>query len=117
MSLQILINTPCTIVKRQPDGTVDEYGNDVPVETLVETHCEIQQRQSLEPVGQGELGITTWDVFFQADEDFGQGDALIVHDEIYEAIGPPWQVRNSRTQTASHVQATVRRTAGVGVGS
>lgn len=112
MSLTMLINRPCVIAHRVPSDTTDDYGNEIPGESLTSTVCEIQQRQRSEPADQGETSDTEWVVFLLPAEDLHTGDRVIVDGESYEITGDPWRARNPRTQAESHIEATARRTAG-----
>lgn len=107
MSLTDLLNLPVTIVRR----TMGEGFDPVPTESLVETFGELQQTARAEPVGEGELSVTTWLLVLPAATDVRTGDAVIADGATYEVIGSPWEARNPRTQFASHVEATLRRTA------
>lgn len=109
--LSTLLNRPCTIIRRSASGSTDDgYGNRTPAETLVEAVCELQQRQRSEPGDQGEFSDTAWLIVFPAGTVIDTGDGVIVDGHIFEMVGDPWEVRNPRTQVASHVEATVRRT-------
>lgn len=115
MSLDRLINRPCTIVRRLPSADEDGYGNEIPAEQSIETVCELQrrmQRTGDERGDQGELSDTVWSVFFLPGETVHTGDVVIVDGAEYELVGRPWRVRNPRTQVVSHVEATLRQTAG-----
>lgn len=108
----MMINTPCTIVRRVE---VDEGFYTDEDETLVDTVCELQQTQREEPAAAGEMSRDTFDVFFLPDAPvFHTGDGLLVDMFEYEFTGSPWEARNSRTQTIGHIEATVVRTAGTG---
>ncbi len=112
MSLAKLINRPCVITRRQDSDTDDDYGNEIPDEDLVDTVCELQQRRRDEPDDQGETSDTTWALFLLPDTLIGTADTITVDDVEYELIGAPWEARNPRTQVVTHLEATVRRTAG-----
>lgn len=112
--LSTLINRPCTITRRLPSGAEDEIGNLIASEEVIETVCELQQQQRTEPTGQGELSDTRWLLILPAGTSLHGGDTVTVDDESYELVGEPWHARNPRTRTESHVEATVRRTAGPG---
>lgn len=113
MSLSQLLNRPCWVVQRSDTGDVDELGNEEPSETEVETVCEIQQVQRDEDETQGELSDTDWLGVFPAGTALDTGDAVKVEGlGKFELTGAPWAVRNPRTQTESHVEATLRRVAG-----
>lgn len=113
MSLSQLLNRTCWIVQRSDDGDTDELGNEKPSEAELESVCEIQQNRRDEDESQGELSASDWLGVFPAGTALDTGDAVIV-DGLgrFELIGAPWQVRNPRTQTESHVEATLRRVAG-----
>lgn len=110
--LSQLINTPCTILSRTDGGGQDDYGNETDTTTEVETVCELQQTRRDEPDAQGELSDTTWQLFLPASTEISTGDSVMVDGVVYELVGAPWPARNPRTRTVSHVEATVRRTAG-----
>lgn len=107
-----LLNQPCQIIRRSQSGEADEYGNDVPSATVVETVCELQQQQRSEPAGDAELSDTRWLAVFPAGTDLRTGDSVAVDGLAYELVGDPWHARNPRTHSVSHVEATLRRTAG-----
>lgn len=112
MTLTQLLNRTVTITRRSASGDIDEFGNEISTETNVATVGELQQTQRTEPAAQGELSITTWLLVLPAGTSIDTGDAVIVDNHTYEVIGAPWQARNPRTQVASHVEATLRRTVG-----
>ncbi len=115
MALQDLLNRPVTLISRAaPDDAddVDEYGNDLPDEPTTQTVCELQQLQRTEPVAAGELSSSDWLLILPAGTPARTGDAAIVDGQIYELVGDPWIARNPRTRQASHIECTVRRTAG-----
>lgn len=114
--LSHLLNRPCTIRRRSASGTIDDYGDAIATETTVDTVCELQRRDraDAEPAGQGELSDTYWLLVLPAGTVIDTGDRVIVDGETFEMFGAPWPVRNPWTQAASHVEATVRRTAGAG---
>lgn len=110
-----LINRSCTIVVSQATGEEDDFSNEKAPQSQVATVCEIQQRQRDEDDDQGELSDADWNAFFlPADEDsLSTASQLWVADEgTFEFVGAPWAVRDPETSTVSHVEATLRRTAG-----
>jgi hypothetical protein len=116
--LASLINRKCTIFRRSPSGSSDDYGNAIKTETAVETLCEIQQRSRDERDDQGELSDTLWNAYFPAGTALRTGDEVRVDGIGYfELVGDPWPARNPRTQAESHLEATLRRTAGDEEGS
>lgn len=105
-----LINRTATVIRRSSSSETDRFGNKKHSETPVPTVCEIQQQRRDEH--EGETSDTLWDVFFLAGTNVNSGDALVVDGEEYELIGDPWEARNPRTRTPSHIEATARRTRG-----
>lgn len=112
MTLSALLNRSVTLIRRLPSVDTDVYGNEIPGEDLVETVGELQQRRREEPGGAGEVSETDWLLVLPAGTDLRTGDAVEVDGMLYELIGDPWAARNPRTGEESHVEATLRRTAG-----
>lgn len=112
MSLTDLLNRSCTIISRTSDGTTDEFGNDIPGETLTLTVGELQQRSRDEPAMAGEITASEWLLVLPAGIGIRTGDVVEVDNGRYEVTGSPWHARNPRTQLESHVEATLRQTAG-----
>lgn len=113
--LTTIINRPCTLVLRDGTGTVDDDGEEVIQTTSVETVCELQQRSRSEDDQQGELSDTTWALYLLPgiiNDAVDSGDAVVIDGAVYEVVGKPWAARNPLTQATSHIEATVRRTAG-----
>jgi len=108
--IESLLNLPCLVVNRS-FVTRDEMGNDTPTESTTETVCEIQQKQRDEE--SDELASAVFLAMFPAGTVVASADAVIADGVEYEVRGEPWPVRNPRTQTVSHVEATVVRVAGV----
>lgn len=112
MSLAQLLNTPCTLLLRSPSGE-DDYGSETSTVEEVETVCEVQQQRRTEEDDQGELSDTGWLGIFPAGTDLRTGDGVRVEDlGTFELVGDPWPARNPRTQAESHLEATLRKTAG-----
>lgn len=113
MSLTQLINRTCTIIRRSESGATDDFGNDLPTETEEDTVCEVQQQRRTEGEADEEIAEGDWLGIFPAGTDLRTGDAVRV-DGIgtFELVGDPWPARNPRSQTESHVEASLRRTAG-----
>jgi hypothetical protein len=110
--LSQLLNTPCVITRNLPGSTEDEFGNEIPQTDEIETVCELQQQQRSEPGNEGELSVTTWLLVLPAGTVLRTSDKIEIGGDVYEVEGDPWAVRNPRTQTDSHVEATVTRSAG-----
>lgn len=115
--LSTLINRPCTIWSRSASTDVDELGDAIDDETATETVCELQQHQRSEPGDQGEFSDTGWLLFLLPGTALDTSDQVEVDGQVFEVVGAPWEVRNPRTQTVSHIEATLRRTAGAEGGS
>lgn len=117
MSLSLLLNRPCTIVRRLASGTKDAHGREIPAEEDVATVCEIQQRSRRETGDEGEVSDTFWSAYFPAGTVLNTGDAVIV-DGLgqFELVGDPWHADTGSFGVA-HVEATVRRTRGPEDGS
>ena len=110
-----LINRPCQLVRRGPSGSEDDYGNEIPGETVVSTVCEFQaqpSRSDAEDAGHNQLSTSKWDVFLPVGTDVTSGDALMLDGVEYEVDGEAWAVRNPLTRRMSHVECTVVRVAG-----
>lgn len=108
--LSQLVNRPCTILRRVASGSDDGYGNEVQTDDTVETVVELQQMRRDEH--DDAVGDADWTAFFLPGEDVQSGDAIVVDGFKYEVVGDPAAWRNPRSQTESHVEATLRRTAG-----
>lgn len=111
MSLTALLNTPCTITHRVAGTTTDDYGNEIPDEVVTETLCELQQVRRAEPSTANETSVADFLLILPAGTTLATGDVATIDGQDYELVGDPWRARNPRTQIASHVEATVRRTA------
>lgn len=110
MTLSTLINRPCQIVTRTADGTRNAYNDEIVAETIVETVCELQQRQRGEDTDAGDIADSSWLLVLPAGTQVAQDSTVIVDGDRYELDGEPWPARNPRTQLMSHIEATVRRT-------
>lgn len=110
--LSALLNRPLTIINRTDDGDEDEYGNAVPAEAFVDVVGELQQQRRDEPDAEGETSDTRWLLVLPAGTVIGTGDGVICDGEAFEVVGAPWMARNPRTGAVSHIEASIRRTAG-----
>lgn len=110
-----LINRTCTITT---GVEADDFGIDpAPAPgAVVTTVCELQQRNRTEPGDSGEVSVSDWVLFLLPDETITTADRIEVDGEVFEVVGEPWVARNPISQADSHIEATVRRTAGA-VGS
>lgn len=110
--LATLINRNCTIIRRSPSGSEDAFGNETSTETSVATVCDLQQQRADERGAQGETSDDQWIAFLLAGIVIKTADTLVVDGTEYEVIGDPWHAKNPRTQSESHVEVRLRRTAG-----
>ena len=110
-----LINRPCVLVRRDATGATDSRGNPVIETTELDSLCEIQQERREEATDTGVITVTTWRAFFAPGLDIAAGDKVITTDDGrgYEVDGEPWEARNPRTQSLSHIEATLKRTSGL----
>lgn len=100
-----LIKTPATLIRRKADGE-DGHGNPTYALEEVEVLCELQQRRSTEDFAAvDDLSDAIWDLYLPVGTELNSGDSIDVNDFTYELVGEPWSTR-------THVEATVRRTAG-----
>jgi hypothetical protein len=99
-------------ITRAAVDEIDEYGDEIPTETTVETVGELQQQQRTEQ----DLARRDLRHPLAADppgrDQIGTGDSVEVDGHEYEVVGEPWAARNPRTRAESHVEATLRRVAG-----
>lgn len=107
-----LMTTAVVVVHREPSGTTDEYGNDVPVESELETVGEIQQRQRSE-TAQG-IAAETFALYLPPGTAIAAGDDVLVAGERYTVEGTPWHAQNPAGGEGSHVEATLTRTESTG---
>ncbi len=116
MTLAQLLNTPATVIRRRSGEEEDERGNKVAVVEEVEALCWIEKqtrRAQEEPLGEGELSDTLWTGFFPAATELRTGDAVVIEGQgKFELVGDPWEPSNPRTRKPSHVEVSLRRTAG-----
>lgn len=114
MPLTDLLNRPCTIVRRADSGAVNDYGDAILDETTVATVCELQQRQRTEDTEFGSVATSAWLLVLPASVDIRLGDSVTVGDATFEVDGEPWYARLPTTGQISHVEVTLKRSAGIG---
>lgn len=109
--LSELLTRPVTISTPAGAGTNDAYGNENEAADTVTTVCELQQRQRTED---GETGVATgdWLLFLPAGTVLKSSSTVTVDGVTYEVVGDPWPVWDPFQQDPSHIEATLRRTAG-----
>lgn len=115
-----LFTLTATITRVEPDpDNPDEYGNPGMTETEVTAACELQQVQRSENTIDSAAQAEDWALFVDPmGEDEGGylievelegSDRVEVGGVTYELVGPPWAVRNPRTQVITHIEARVRQ--------
>jgi hypothetical protein len=104
-----LMQTPCVIVRRTDHGAIDDYGDAILTESLVEAICDLQQQSRTETNG---VVTTSWVIFFPIGTEVDSGDSILVKDVEYEVEGDPWEA-DQGSEAVNHVVATLRRAAGV----
>lgn len=110
MSLAGLLNQSCTITTRADSATVDRYGNPAQTESTATTVCYAEQRTRAESSdGKGEVQQEEWLVMLPAGTTVNGHDKITVGSLVLEVVGPPWPVRNPRTQSESHVECNARK--------
>lgn len=110
MTLAGLLNQTCTITTRTDAGTADRYGNPDQTEATTSTVCYAEQRSRSETKdGKGEVQQEDWLVILPAGTTVNGLDKITVGTLVLEVVGPPWPVRNPRTQSESHVECNARK--------
>lgn len=109
MTISTLLNRSCTITHRTTGVTVDAYGNEIPATATADTVCELQQQQRTETNERGTVIEDVWLLVLPADTTISAEDTVTIDGEAFHVHGDPWTVRNPRTQTTHHIEATVRR--------
>lgn len=116
--LSNLINRQCWLIRRSDEGERDDHGNEIPTEVIIETVCELQQVRRTELGVDDEIPSGEWTAFLLPDEDVDSDDAIaVVGIGEFEIVGDPWKVRNPLAKADSHVEVSLRRTAGPEQGS
>lgn len=106
------INRPCVITRRVASENRNELGQEGIETTTVETLCELQQQSSAEGAVDQTVDSSCV-LFFRPEEEVGPGDAVWVVDEgDFDIVGEPNRLRNRRTQTYSHIEASAQRAGG-----
>lgn len=109
MSLAGLLNQACTVTTRTDAGTVDRYGNPDRTEASTATVCYAEQRVRTENAGEDAVAAEDWLVMLPVGTTVDTADKITVGSLVLEVTGPPWPVRNPRTQTTSHIECTCRK--------
>lgn len=112
--LSDLLTKPCTITRRSPSTTKDDYGNVIPATSTVTTVCELQQlprRADAEAASHDDLSDTQWLLVLPPGAAIDTSDKVTVSGQAFEVVGAPWPVRHPRTGAAHHVEVNLRRTA------
>lgn len=110
MSVESLFTQPVTVVSQILDGTIDEYGNEIPLEIATEVMGYVQQQSRAEAEGYVPTGV--WLAFLPVTTVIQADDVVYTWGEAYMVDGPPTRVYNPTTRKYSHIEATLSRTAG-----
>lgn len=103
------------IFRREESEETDDYGNELPGDTAVQSVCEAQPRSSVEPARQGEFSDTEWVGFFlPADIAFLNTASAVWIPEVgdFEVDGDALPWRDPHTTRQEYVQVNLNRTAG-----
>lgn len=109
MSVAALMNQSCTITTRTDSATVDRYGNPAPTEATTATVCYCEQRQRTEAAGEDQVASEDWLVMLPTGTTVDASDQIAVGTLVLQVVGPPWTVRNPRTQSDSHIECNARK--------
>lgn len=104
-----LFTLPVTISTVTDAGADDEYGNPTETTTTTIVWGELQQQSRNEEGGGRHVLEGVYRLFVEPGASVVGWDRVTIGGVDYEVDGPPWQVRNPRTGTISHVEATLRR--------
>lgn len=110
-----LLKRPITIVRSSDSGSLDAYGNDMPVKQLIPMLGELQQRTRTE--AEGTVSVTGWLLILPAGTTLDTNDQVVVDGDTYEIAGDPWPAVNPRTGTESHVEVSLTLISGEEPGS
>lgn len=117
MPISELLTRTATITHKTEGEEVDAYGNEIPVTEETSVTCEIQQTKRSESA-EGEVSDTHWLGVFPVYTDLDTGDTVKAEGiGTLELVGAPWVARDPETGVLSHIEATLRRTAGPEEGS
>lgn len=110
MSILNLMSRKATIVHRGYDpDVINEYGDEIPVDSETETVCEVQQQRASEPGMEGEFSSEDWIGFFPITIGMNTGDAVTVAGVgTFEVVGDPWYADTGTVQV-HHVEVNLRQ--------
>lgn len=111
MSLETMINRPCTLIRETASGKRNAAGNETTEKVEVETVCEYQQRSTRE---NPESVTRSADVvYFLPHEEVSSGNEIVIPGEgRFRVEGQPARRRNPRTMASAQVEVQVERIAG-----
>lgn len=106
-----LLSLTGTVELRDPSGTPDVFGDDVPDETTKTFACWLHQTARAENTTAGDVQSQTWTLYLEsaAAGVVDGSSAITINGTAYEFDGPPWPALNPRDQQVVYVEATVRR--------
>lgn len=113
MSIDSLMNIPCTITPRAPAEQPDDYNDEVLEDgTPFDSTCWKARVSSTENTGNENVVVGDWHYYFPADTDLTKLDArakVSTPDGDFEMVGDPWLAQNPRSTSGEHVEAYGRR--------
>jgi hypothetical protein len=106
VSLEHLLPYEVVLLRREPDGPPDVYGNPTFSELEQPTRCELQQSGARMDLERG-VQVTTWHLFLPADAPASGWDAVRLADgRVLELNGEAWPVGVPRAGgRVHHVEA------------
>lgn len=111
MSLEDLINRPCTLIRETASGERNAAGNETTETVEVETVCEYQPRSTSE--NPQSVTRSTDVVYFLPGEEVSSGNEIVIPGEgRFRVEGKPARRRNPRTREPAQVEVQVERIAG-----
>lgn len=111
MSVERMMKTPCTVIRRIPTGEKNRHGVELTEPDTEETRCALQQQRALEVDEGGETSDTRWLLILPHGTEVDTGDAVEVRGDRYEIEGDPWSAEEG-SRSLWHVEVQVRRTSG-----
>jgi hypothetical protein len=110
-----LLTSTVLVVSQQLDGTLDEYGNDVPSETVISTVGFMERGRKMgmtEAEREGWIEESAMMLILAAGTPVHAEDVVFVDGVSYSVSGEPWNVMNPRLGAVDHMELTVIRTVG-----
>lgn len=113
MNVSHLLNLTATVSRVAYDGPEDEFGDPTQTATTSSYRCWIEQAgASDERTSNEDAQREDFTVYLEpaAAGRLGGSDRVAVGGEVFEVVGPPWNVTNPRSGVLEFVRAHLRRT-------